>query len=354
MYNDIYSAATDDWTPRHQCHQQYNRYRTIDQPPPRLQGGAADTTEPSMQHCHHPRYSVKERGPSKEQDPPEIIKEYKLKPYTVEQERRWQESQKVKHKKDDDNNNRNSKKKKSKKEAPSINSMTKAQLVQNMKWQHPVVSLKIGTVSANSKLALGSESNEQVQARACINDITRQALITKRDTQEFLGEFIEALFNTGLTTEDRTILSAMCPQVSSSYTSTSNTDGKEEEDEGDDEKWEDDNDDDDDDDGSKTDPKTPFKQFYSILSAHVYSRKRLPSTVVGRQVQSLISRAAELQVALPVQRQWTTVYSTSELLQSASCQLFVEIKKLYITGSKDLEKKVNRIGCPHTLRIHGF
>ncbi|KAG0082840.1 hypothetical protein BGZ92_011316 [Podila epicladia] len=325
-------ATVDDWTPRHQRHQQYNRYRTIDQPPPRLQGGTTDTTEPSKQHCHRPRYAVKERGPSKEQDSPDIIKEYKLKPYTVEQERRWQNSQKVKHKKDEDNNNSNEtsnkNKKKSRKVVPSINSMTKVQLIGSMKWQHPLVSLKIGTVSANSKLALGSESDEQVQARAWIDDITRQALTTKRDTQEFLGQFIEAMFKTELTSEDRRFSMKCVPK--------SPLPSREEQEHGDDDDGDDDND-------NKTDPKAPFKRFYSILSAHIYSRKRLPSTASGRQVQSLITRAAELQVVLPVQRQWITVYSTSDLLQSASYQLFIEIKKLYVTGSKDLEKKLNDI-----------
>ncbi|KAK3826543.1 MAG: hypothetical protein JOS17DRAFT_804203 [Linnemannia elongata] len=209
-----------------------------------------------------------------------------------------------------------------------------------MKWQHPLVCLKIGTLSANTKRALGDGIVQQ-QAVNCVKDITNQALTTKRDAQEFLGCYIEAVFSAGLTDEDRSIFASMCPEVTSTIKvkdRVKDEKGGEGEEIKEDEEDEEDEEDDDDK-GKKTDKDANFKHFYAILLAHLYSRKRLPTTVVGRQVQKLISRAHELQVSLPVRRQWSTVYTIEHLLSSVKQQLYVEIKKMYITGTKDLEKK---------------
>jgi len=68
-------------------------------------------------------------------------------------------------------------------------SMNKAQLVSSMRRQHPLVCLRIGTLSANTRRALGDGIVQQ-QGMNCVRDITKQALMTKRNAQEFLGYYI--------------------------------------------------------------------------------------------------------------------------------------------------------------------
>ncbi|KAF9079563.1 hypothetical protein BGX27_006240, partial [Mortierella sp. AM989] len=222
------------------------------------------------------------------------------------------------------------------KEAPrSIDDKSKVELVRSMAYQHPLVCLTVGTLSANTKRALGGGTTPQLAVEACVEDITKQTLSTKRDAQSFIGRYIEAAYDSGLTDDDRSVLSARCPPVSSAI---KNCDGADDEEEVEDNKDEEQQDDDADDaDRNSTD--APYKQFFQILLAHLYSRKRLPSSVVGRQVTKLFSRATELQVAPPARRQWPRLYSTSELLQSVSSQMFNETKRMYVTGSRELEKK---------------
>lgn len=178
--------------------------------------------------------------------------------------------------------------------------------------------------------------------------ITDQTLATKRDAQDFIGLYIEAAFKSGLTEKDTVILSAMCPPVTTTLKEKAEAEKEEKEgeegegEEGEEEEDEEEEDEEDETDGNFAGNKgdAPYKGSYAILLGHIYSRKTLPKTVISRQVQKLVERAAELQVALPARRQWTEAYSTNELLSSASKQLFREIKRMYVSGSKSIEKKV--------------
>ncbi|KAF8920974.1 hypothetical protein BGZ58_004168, partial [Dissophora ornata] len=333
-------ATLGNWIPRHKSHQNFNRYRTIDQPP---RNGETDPN-----YHHRPRYSIKARDPPKHHGPPTLVKQYSLKPMTPEQEKRWRDSR---NKEKDMRKTKianttttktNSKRRRVVMEAPrSIEDQSKAELVKSMAYQHPLVCLTIGTLSANTKRALGDGTSPQIAVKACVKDITSHALATKRDAQSFLGQYIEAAYDAGLTDDDRSILSAMCPPVSSKIKNCDGPDGEEEVEENKEEEQQDDDDNDDDDSNSTN---APYKQFFQILLAHLYSRKRLPSSVVGHHVTKLFSRAAELRVAPPARRQWPRLYSTNELLQSVSSQMFNETKRMYVTGSKELEEKLNGNG----------
>jgi len=263
---------------------------------------------------------------------------------TPEQEKRWRDSQNKEKRKTKIANSTttktNNKRRRVVKETPrSVEDKSKAELVRSMAYQHPLVCLTIGTLSANTKRALGDETSLQMAVKACVKDITSQALATKRDAHPLIGQYIEAAYDAGLTDDDRSILSAMCPPVLSAI---KNCDGAEDEEEVEDNKeeeqqQEEDNDDDDDDDSNSR--NVPYKKFLQILLAYLYSRKRLPSSVVGRHVTKLFSRAAELQVAPPARRQWPRLCSTNELLQSVSSQMFNETKRMYVTGAESSRKR---------------
>ncbi|KAG0195123.1 hypothetical protein BGX28_002236, partial [Mortierella sp. GBA30] len=59
------------------------------------------------------------------------------------------------------------------------NKTRKAELVKAMQWEHPTVTLDVGTVSANLKRALG-ESELLPEVEKCLRDIVRVASDTKR------------------------------------------------------------------------------------------------------------------------------------------------------------------------------
>ncbi|KAF8900949.1 hypothetical protein BGZ58_006805, partial [Dissophora ornata] len=138
--------------------------------------------------------------------------------------------------------------------------------------------------------------------------IVEQARVTKRRAQEFLGVFIETVFNRGPTEDDRAILSSLCPAVESklrvarqpnqdSQASSSSSAGTPAEDDGE-EDAEDDGEEDAEDDGDEdAEPSAmdkPFIAFYQILLAHIYSRKIKSKTVAERQVGQLLARATSL------------------------------------------------------------
>ncbi|KAF9271051.1 hypothetical protein BGZ88_006930, partial [Linnemannia elongata] len=146
-------ALLGDRVYRHKSSQQFNRYRIIDHPPPKdkkppVNGNPMDhgqqqssATPPSCR----PRYSMKSHVRS-QHEPPTAMKQYKLKP--------WK------------NNSENPDDAATAPVAdepqapcqgprlPSVDRMTKAQLVKALAWEHPMATLDIGTLAANVKNAL--------------------------------------------------------------------------------------------------------------------------------------------------------------------------------------------------------
>lgn len=241
-----------------------------------------------------------------------------------------------------------------KKPPPKINEMDKQQLINAMAREHSIVSLPVGTVKANSKRAAviattdtKKQQQQQQEVATCILDIVEHARVTKRHAQEFLGAFIEAVFERGVTEDDRSILSSLCPAVesrirvvsqasSSTYASScgtdKETDGSDEENNGSD-----------DPDSEPSDADRPFIAFYQSLLAYIYSRK---ATSRKGKIGKLLDCATTLGIALPPVASRTVSYPTKELLESTAKQLYQSIKKMYCNGSIAFEKKVMRICQP--------
>ncbi|KAK3812333.1 MAG: hypothetical protein J3R72DRAFT_462984, partial [Linnemannia gamsii] len=207
-------------------HKRFRRHRVIDRP----------AHQPGVSNqAHRPRYSVKSRPEPQQHEQPSICRQYQRKPYTAEQETRYQQSvTEAKARKAEKQQQREARrlekaKKLAKKPPPKIDDMNKSQLVNAMVYEHPLVALPVGTVKANSKRAAAAAttnanrlpSSEQQQRQQqqevtdCILDIVGQVRMTKRHAQEFLGEFVETVFERGLTENDRTILNSLCPAVKS-------------------------------------------------------------------------------------------------------------------------------------------
>ncbi|KAF9126355.1 hypothetical protein BGW39_006691 [Mortierella sp. 14UC] len=246
-----------------------------------------------------------------------------------------------------------------KKPSPRIEDMSKLQLVKGMEWEHPLISLPIGTVKANIKWAAAastttnanqvpsSEQQQQQQQQevyACNQEGVGQVRVTKKHAQESLGMSTETVFERSLTKDDRTILSFLSPAVESkipvglqpnqdSQTTSSSFAGDSIEDEGEEDEDEVENGGDEDAEPSAMDKL--FIACYQILLAHIYSRKSKTKskTVAERQVDQLIARAAALGTTLPPVPPRTISYSTNELPESPTKQLYRSIKTMYRTGS---------------------
>ncbi|KAF8943856.1 hypothetical protein BGZ47_004957 [Haplosporangium gracile] len=287
-----------------------------------------------------------------------------MEPYTAEQEARYQQSiaeakrRKAAKKRQREARRLKTGKEQAKKPPLKIDEIDKKQLINTMVYEHPHVSLPVGTVKANSKRAAAatttnanqlpsSEQQQQQEVSACILDIVGQVRVTKRHAQEFLGAFIETIFERGLAETDRTIMYSLCPAVESktrvapqlnqdSQASSSGSAGTPAENEG-----EEVTENDGDEDAEPSAMDKPFIIFYQILLAHIYSHKIKSKTVAERQVGQLLARATLLGMTFPPVPLRNISYPTNGLLESTSKQLYRSIKMMYRNGSVALEKKIN-------------
>ncbi|KAF9994919.1 hypothetical protein BGZ65_009441, partial [Modicella reniformis] len=156
-----------------------------------------------------PRYSAKTRTRIKKHDPPEILKQYHWKPWTkVPDKPVGLEAKK---------NGNPSQQPGQSNPSKRVTALTpKAGLVRGMTWEHPIVTVQAGTLSANIKRAIG-DSPLVPEIESCLKEAVRLASDIKRSGQELIGRYIEAIFasSSELSSADRTILHNICPRVSS-------------------------------------------------------------------------------------------------------------------------------------------
>ncbi|KAK3840981.1 MAG: hypothetical protein J3R72DRAFT_446270, partial [Linnemannia gamsii] len=334
-------------------HKRFRRHHVIDRP----------AHQPGVSNqAHRPRYSVKSRPEPQQHEQPSICRQYQRKPYTAEQEARYQQSvTEAKERKAEKQQQREARrlekaKKLAKKPPLKIDDMNKCQLVNSMVYEHPLVALPVGTAKANSKRAaavattnanrLPSSEQQQRQQQQEVADFR----MTKRHAQEFLGDFIETVFERGLTENDRTILNSCVLPSSPRSASSSSSAGTPAEDEGEGDAEDDGDEDDDDEDGGDEDDgdedaepsarDKPFIAFYQIILARFFTRKIKFETIAERQVSQLLERATSLGITLPPVPPRTISYPTNGLLESTTKQLYQSIKTMYRNGSVALEKKV--------------
>ncbi|KAG0224852.1 hypothetical protein BGX31_007824 [Mortierella sp. GBA43] len=92
--------------------------------------------------------------------------------------------------------------------------MSKQSLTNAMQREHPIRTLSIGTLNANLKRVLSERPSLRNTAKFCIQDVVRQASITKRTCQRAIALYIERLSSSGMDETDRKILDKLCARVS--------------------------------------------------------------------------------------------------------------------------------------------
>ncbi|KAG0222161.1 hypothetical protein BGW42_006817, partial [Actinomortierella wolfii] len=92
---------------------------------------------------------------------------------------------------------------------PKLTDPSKLSLVRALAWEHPTVTLDIGTLCANAKRAFAQHEVVVETIRRAV----REATDVKRRCQEIIGMFLERVFSNGvlLKNEDRELLDYLCP-----------------------------------------------------------------------------------------------------------------------------------------------
>ncbi|KAG0074125.1 hypothetical protein BGZ93_004581, partial [Podila epicladia] len=162
--------------------------------------------QPSPQH--RPRYSAKQRSRRMVHEPPQGMKHYKWKPSTVPPQ-----NPKIPDPATNPNPIPKKRRRTSTKARKAIADMNKRDILFNLSAEHPMTSLKVGTLSANVEEVLGGDPALLQEALSCIKEGVRLATTTKRQCQQVFGLYLEHLDNHGTTPSDRVTLDYLCPRL---------------------------------------------------------------------------------------------------------------------------------------------
>ncbi|KAF9319041.1 hypothetical protein BG006_003063, partial [Podila minutissima] len=116
---------------------------------------------------------------------------------------------------------------------PPADEMTKAELIKAMQIKHPIRTLDIGTLKANTSQALAKEfpADADLQIKlwkgvlTCLSDISQLALKTKWLCQHMVGQYLETLSVVHLDDDDKTILSYLSTPLSVQEIAAATKDG---------------------------------------------------------------------------------------------------------------------------------
>jgi len=228
---------------------------------------------------------------------------------------------------------------------PPVDRMTKAQLVKALAWEHPMVTLNIGTLPANVRNALkaNDDSRDPIElaedsavakeAIDCVRAIVKEANRIKRKCQGLFGVYFERINRDGATSDDKEILNEICSPIPQEMTDNTASDTLQSQD-----STTLDNEDD------NSDRQV---QFIGCFMRYLYSNNFPRNTGIGIIVNRFIIRLEQMRLHKPVRARGSIDekqdFSSSELVRSASVQLAVEMKKIYWHGSIQLLEQVNII-----------
>ncbi|KAG0057380.1 hypothetical protein BGZ83_010839 [Gryganskiella cystojenkinii] len=280
------------------------------------------------------RYSFKTRKGEMARPPPEKMKQHVFKPFKEKTDNSEESS-------DLDETIPKAKikpKLKTLRTSTTSNKTRKLAITHHLAYHHPTSSLDVGTLQANVGRIAAISPILRSQIVQCLRDAVRDAASTKRRGQRFIGRFIEHVNRLGsqLESDDRVFLDLLCPRVTKK-------DAKDHKD------GEDDDDEDDLTDlgSASTVKKGDHGSFIWSFLIHLYSGNYPRAHGVGQKVNSFIVRLGELGIYTPPRSRSEvnekTPFTPSDLLESVSGQLRVELKKMYKNGSCDIHQKLKKM-----------
>ncbi|KAG0262907.1 hypothetical protein BGZ95_003941, partial [Linnemannia exigua] len=355
------SGSPQNSVRRHKASQQYNRYRVIDRPPlndnpkmpnnnfkvpnnnPKGKKAKQDMRLSSTTPIWRPRYSGKRRTRKISHDPPPSMKQYCLKP--------WKTSP-VSPAEDAIIADTNSTKPAKKPSKPYQKPTDKLSLMRALSKEHPIVTLRIGTLSANVKRSLKVKSEvaeepavarESVVAEGavmaedsavalevilCIRGAVREANKVKRRCQGLLGTYIEKVTAGDVSTKDRNFLKLLCPPIETKNSSNTCPNAHDQGNVNID------------DDNRKRDDS---EKFIDCFMRHLYTGNHLTRQGIGPNVAAFIKRLEELKLYQPRDRSAMNQradYTPNGIIRSVSAQLALELKMMYTLGTIELQEQL--------------
>ncbi|KAF9401880.1 hypothetical protein BGZ76_007414, partial [Entomortierella beljakovae] len=213
---------------------------------------------------------------------------------------------------------KSAKKKKPKKKPMPLEQMGRKELIGAMNWEHPLVSLNVGTVATNVKGVLHTNEDLAIEVQRCLSEAVRYAAIAKRSCQVVLGRYIEHIFISNEIEElDRGFLDGLCERLSPNTMDDDEAlDATQSEDHQDQEE-----------------SNNYQRSFISILMRSLYS-ERLPDakgSKAAQAVNNFIRRLQQLGILDDTitgsKINKSMPYPATQLLRSVSTQLNVELRK---------------------------
>jgi len=205
------------------------------------------------------------------------------------------------------------------------NSWSKRQTLLRLYNEHPLATLRVGTLTANVRDVCDDHAQEET---TCLREAVRIIANAKQQAQELTGGFIQYVVvkafedDQNVPAEDRELLDIICPRLAR----PGSVDDK-----GISHNAEVDEDD-----------KSLQYQFLLRLLTHFFSGNVRNDSPVGRQVQKFINRASELKLCEPFSTVPTmnqTIFPSNVLWSSAQ-DLAKEIKMHYGKGCENIQKQV--------------
>ncbi|KAF9570266.1 Rad2 nuclease [Mortierella alpina] len=316
----------------------YNRYRTVDRPPN------------SESSSWRPRYSCKTRVRILQHEAPKGMVRYRWKPHrprstntaTTQESSEEDPTDSEEDFSDSEEDPSDSESTTSDSSAEPLEGMSKLDLTLAMRREHPISTLEIGTVRANTRAALQHPpadistlpvpwADVASAVDQCLKDVTRIASDVKRSCQLLVGRFVEQLsLHDVISSSDRDLLDLICPRIPAQTTQGSVGTGSATSDTLDDE----------------TVKQSSHGQFFTSLAIYVYSGSCVYSSRSGAQVERFINRAHELGLCEKVDKRSikrTMPYAGSTFLRSVGTQLASEYKRHYNQGTRTMQDKALKL-----------
>ena len=299
-----------------------NRFKTTDK------GPACHPPGQPRRRKRRKRYSYKTRTRIIEHPQPDTLKMYARKP--------WKEKSEDPEVQEKESTSTSSTHKKKERNINTVDALGKYDLVSAMQYEHPIATLKVGTLKANVTRVLASQENEigpipnfepvvpspelEPRIRRCLQDVVRLASQTKRICQRAIAVYLERLSTTGVSVEDRKVLDKLCPRISDKDLS-----GEE----------------------PLNEPTVPADEddktaaFVKSLLICIYNKT--PATGAG---SSIIAHFVErVKDVLPPMRDPGLIreqqpYPVSTVLRSTASELAASLRTHFKRGSKELVEKV--------------
>ncbi|KAF9915037.1 hypothetical protein FBU30_002207, partial [Linnemannia zychae] len=300
----------------------------VPQPKPTNPFLAINKPNPNQPHIHRPRYTPKVRyEPTNKQEPPPVYVQHSWKP--------WKQRPELEVAKGSS----------SKKPPAPIRPILEGAIPGRkdikaaLDWEHPIVTLRLGLLTKNVRATLKDESIADSVVQ-CIRGAINAASLTKRNGQEIIGRYLEAVFFpkpspetprpkapvTAISSEDLNCLDWLCSRLPSKEAIELDEDNAKL------------------DDGSNDDKNTPFLQAFLT---YLYSDNLASSrSKVGEAVNKFIFRLQQLNIlsasTRPSVEKTRNVkeYTPSFLIRSVASQVGAELKRHYRHGSVKLSEKL--------------